>query len=33
MGKIRTTYDLSFKRRAADLYLKEGIGYKTAAKS
>jgi transposase len=33
MGKnIRTTYDLAFKKKAIDLYFKEGMGYKTVAK-
>jgi transposase len=32
MGKIRKTYDKSFKKRAVDLHLKEGMGYKTVAK-
>jgi transposase len=32
MGKIRETYDITFKKKAVDLYLKEGMGYKTVAK-
>ncbi len=32
MGKIRQTYDLTFKKKAVDLYFKEGMGYKTVAK-
>ncbi|QPW51630.1 transposase (plasmid) [Bacillus thuringiensis] len=32
MGKIRVTYDMEFKIRALDLYMKEGMGYKTVAK-
>ncbi|WP_082341189.1 transposase [Sporosarcina globispora] len=32
MGKTRQTYDAAFKKRAADLYLKEGMGYETVAK-
>lgn len=32
MGKIRKTYDVKFKKKAVDLYLKEGMGYKTVAK-
>lgn len=32
MGKIRKTYDAKFKKKAVDLYLKEGMGYKTVAK-
>ncbi|MCC3382301.1 hypothetical protein ACFQ5D_20960 [Paenibacillus farraposensis] len=32
MGKIRKTYDITFKKKAADLYLKDGMGYKTVAK-
>jgi len=33
MGKnIRTTYDVTFKKKAVDLYLIEGMGYKTVAK-
>ncbi|PHG14652.1 transposase, partial [Bacillus pseudomycoides] len=26
MGKIRVTYDIEFKKKAVDLYLKEGMG-------
>lgn len=29
MGKIRKTYDIAFKKKAVDLYLKEGISYET----
>ncbi|MCM3783920.1 transposase [Neobacillus mesonae] len=32
MGKIRKTYDIAFKKKAVDLYLKDGKGYKTVAK-
>ncbi|WP_316572954.1 transposase [Neobacillus sp. YIM B06451] len=32
MGKTRETYDIQFKKRAVDLYLKEGMGYKTVAR-
>ncbi|EJR93283.1 transposase [Bacillus cereus] len=32
MGKIRVTYDVEFKKKAIDLYLKEGMSYKTVAK-
>ncbi|MBE2914535.1 transposase [Anoxybacillus flavithermus] len=32
MGKIRKTYDVKFKKKAVDLYLKEGMGYKTVVK-
>ncbi|GIM48389.1 hypothetical protein DNHGIG_39380 [Collibacillus ludicampi] len=32
MGKMRKTYDLAFKKKAVDLYMKEGMGYKTIAK-
>jgi transposase len=32
MGKIRKTYDAKFKKKAVDLYWKEGMGYKTVAK-
>ena len=31
MWKIKKTYDLTFKKKAVDLYLKEGMGYKTVA--
>ncbi|PEA82742.1 transposase, partial [Bacillus pseudomycoides] len=27
MGKIRVTYDIEFKKKAVDLYLKEGMSY------
>lgn len=32
MGKIRVTYDIKFKKKAVDLYLLEGMRYKTVAK-
>lgn len=32
MGKNRATYDVVFKKKAVDLYLKESMGYKTVAK-
>ncbi|KHF28432.1 hypothetical protein LR68_02827 [Anoxybacillus sp. BCO1] len=32
MGKIRKTYDVKFKKKAVDLYFKEGMGYKTVAR-
>ncbi|MEC2900270.1 transposase, partial [Bacillus cereus] len=32
MGKIRVTYDIEFKKKSVNLYLKEGMGYKTLAK-
>ncbi|AMR05657.1 helix-turn-helix domain-containing protein [Bacillus thuringiensis] len=32
MGKIRVTYDVESKKKAVDLYLKEGMIYKTIAK-
>ncbi|OUB85208.1 transposase [Bacillus thuringiensis serovar medellin] len=32
MGKIRVTYDVTFKKKAIDLYLNEGISYETVAK-
>lgn len=32
MGKNRVTYDVAFKKKAVDLYFKEGMGYKTVAK-
>ncbi|KAA6447614.1 transposase [Bacillus swezeyi] len=32
MGKIRKTYDLTFKKKAVDLHMKEGMGFKTVAK-
>lgn len=32
MGKIRKTYDAKFKKKAVDLYLKAGMGYKTVVK-
>lgn len=32
MGKIKRTFDAAFKKKAVDLYLKDGMGYKTVAK-
>ncbi|HDR8476810.1 transposase [Bacillus thuringiensis] len=32
MGKIKVTYDVEFKKKAIDLYLKEGMSYKNIAK-
>lgn len=32
MGKIRKTYDTTFKKKAVDLYLKEGMGYERVGK-
>ncbi|MFA4132614.1 MULTISPECIES: transposase [unclassified Brevibacillus] len=32
MGKIRRTFDAAFKKKAVDLYLRDGMGYKTVAK-
>ena len=32
MGKIRVTYDVEFKKKAVDLYLKVGMSYKTNEK-
>jgi transposase len=32
MGKIRKTYDVKFKKKAVDLYLKEGMSSETVAK-
>ncbi|KAF6630734.1 transposase [Paenibacillus sp. EKM208P] len=32
MGEIRKTYDVSFKKKTVDLYLKKGIGYKNVAR-
>ncbi|TKD71904.1 transposase [Pseudalkalibacillus hwajinpoensis] len=32
MGKIRKTYDVPFKKKAVDMYLKEGMGYKTVGR-
>ncbi|MCD4840378.1 helix-turn-helix domain-containing protein, partial [Neobacillus sedimentimangrovi] len=29
MGKIRKTYDVKFRKKAVDLYKKEGMGYKS----
>ncbi|WP_223821883.1 hypothetical protein [Paenibacillus peoriae] len=32
MGEIRKIYDVIFKKKTVDLYLKKGIGYKNVAK-
>ncbi|MCA0171466.1 helix-turn-helix domain-containing protein [Bacillus sp. RAR_GA_16] len=32
MGKINKTYDIHFKKKAVDMYLKEGMGYKTVGR-
>lgn len=32
MGKIRQTYDVAFKKKVVDLYLKDGMGYDMVAK-
>ncbi|QNR69961.1 transposase [Paenibacillus peoriae] len=32
MVEIRKTYDVSFKKKTVDLYLKMGIGYKNVAR-
>ena len=32
MGKINKTYDIQFKKKAVDMYLKEGMGYKTVGR-
>lgn len=32
MGKIKKTYDVFFKKKAVNLYLKEGMAYKKVAK-
>ncbi|WP_337958036.1 helix-turn-helix domain-containing protein, partial [Guptibacillus sedimenti] len=32
MGEIRKTYDVPFKKKAVDMYLKEGMGYKTVGR-
>ncbi|MBO8178597.1 MAG: transposase [Bacillus sp. (in: Bacteria)] len=32
MGKIRKTYDVKLKKKAVDLYIQEGTGYKTVSK-
>ncbi|EPC8411312.1 transposase [Bacillus thuringiensis] len=32
MSQIRGTYDVEFKKKVVDLYLKEGMSYKTVAK-
>lgn len=32
MGEKRNTYSNEFKRKAVDMYLKQGMGYKTIAK-
>lgn len=31
MGDMRKTYDEKFKKKAVDLYLKKGLGYKSVA--
>ncbi|WP_081754742.1 transposase [Paenibacillus durus] len=31
MGEKWKTYDVAFKKKAVDLYLKEGLGYKSVA--
>ncbi|WNQ12862.1 transposase [Paenibacillus aurantius] len=33
MGEIRKTYDIEFKRRAVEMFVVEGMGYKTVAKA
>ncbi|MEC2534633.1 transposase [Bacillus cereus] len=33
MGKIRRTYDETFKKKAIDLYFKEGMGYTQIGKT
>ncbi|WP_342438303.1 transposase [Paenibacillus sp. FSL L8-0436] len=32
MGDMRKTYDDKFKKKAVDLYLKKGLGYKSVAR-
>ncbi|MCJ8223272.1 helix-turn-helix domain-containing protein [Bacillus paralicheniformis] len=32
MGKIRKTYDVTFKKKAVDLHMKDGMRFKTVAK-
>ena len=32
MCKINKTYDIQFKKKAVDMYLKEGMGYKTVGR-
>lgn len=32
MGEQLKTYDVAFKKKAVDLYLKKGMGYKTVGK-
>jgi transposase len=32
MGKLRKTYGVKFKKKAVDLYLKEGMDKETVAK-
>lgn len=32
MGEMRRTYDEKFKKKAVDLYLKKGLGYKSVAR-
>jgi transposase len=31
MGKIRKTYDVTYKKKAVELYLKDGMGYDMVA--
>jgi|GEM_PF-551632 len=33
MGEIRKTYDIELKRKVVAMFLKEGLGYKTVAKT
>ena len=33
MSEIRKTYDIEFKRKAVAMFLEEGLGYKTVAKT
>jgi transposase len=32
MGEMRKTYDVEFKKKTVDLYLKKGVGYKEVAR-
>ncbi|KKB74703.1 MULTISPECIES: transposase [Bacillus] len=32
MGEIMKTYDVTFKKKAVDLHMKDGMGFKTVAK-
>ncbi|SIR54441.1 transposase, partial [Paenibacillus macquariensis] len=32
MGEIRKTYDVTFKKKAVNLYLKKGMSYKSVGK-